>query len=54
VKVANREQVVDVMKKPREGLTFIHVLAVPGNKDVPNIPIHHLEIKKQVEEFLKK
>jgi sulfopyruvate decarboxylase subunit beta len=53
VKVATEGQIVEVMKKPREGLCFIHVLANPGNKDVPNIPIHHLEIKKQVQEFLR-
>ena len=53
VKVASEEQIVEVMQKPRSGLTFIHVLAIPGNGDVPNIPLHHLEIKKQVQEFLK-
>jgi sulfopyruvate decarboxylase beta subunit len=53
-KVANKEEIDDVMKRPRESPTFIHVLAVPGNRDVPNIPVHHLEIKKQVQEFLKK
>jgi sulfopyruvate decarboxylase subunit beta len=54
VKVAGEKELVEVMKRPREGLTFIHVLAVPGNKDVPNIPVHHLEIKKQVQAFLRK
>ena len=54
VKVASEEQIVEVMKKPLEGPCFIHVLAIPGNKDVPNIPIHHLEIKKQVKDFLGK
>ncbi len=53
VKVSSEEQIVETMKQ-REGLTFIHALAIPGNKDVPNIPVHHLEIKKQVQEFLKK
>jgi len=52
VKVATEVQIVEVMQKQREGPFFIHVLAIPGNKDVPNIPIHHLEIKKQVQEFL--
>ncbi len=54
IKAASEEQLIVAMKKPREGLTFIHALAIPGNKDVPNIPLHHLEIKKQVQEFLKK
>jgi sulfopyruvate decarboxylase subunit beta len=54
VKAAGEKELVEAMKRPRVGLTFIHVLAVPGNKDVPNIPVHHLEIKKQVQEFLRK
>ncbi len=53
VKVAGKQELIEVMKEKRKGPTFIHVLAVPGNKDVPNIPVHHLEIKKQVQEFLK-
>jgi sulfopyruvate decarboxylase subunit beta len=53
ITVAGEQELVEVMKRSREGLTFIHVLAVPGNKDVPNIPVHHLEIKKQVQEFLR-
>jgi sulfopyruvate decarboxylase beta subunit len=53
VKTASEEELVEALKKPREGLAFLHALAIPGNKDVPNIPIHHLEIKKQVQEFLK-
>jgi len=52
MKVASEEQIVEVMQTSRSGLTFIHVLAIPGNRDVPNIPLHHLEIKKQVQEFL--
>ena len=54
VKVSSEEQIVEAMKRPREGLTFIHALAIPGNQDVPNILLHHLEIKKQVQEFLRK
>jgi sulfopyruvate decarboxylase subunit beta len=54
VQVAAEEGLVRAMKQRREGLTFIHALAVPGNKDVPNIPLHHLEIKRQVQEFLKR
>ncbi len=53
VKVSKEEQIIEVMKKPREGLTFIHALAIPGNKDVPNISVHHLEIKRAVQDFLK-
>ena len=54
VKAAREEEIVNAIKKPEKGLTFIHALAVPGNKDVPNIPVHHLEIKKQVQEVLKR
>jgi sulfopyruvate decarboxylase beta subunit len=53
VKVAGEKDLVEAMKDRRKGPRFIHVLAVPGNKDVPNIPVHHLEIKKQVQEFLR-
>ena len=51
--VAGEQQLIDVMKRPQTGPAFIHVLAIPGNKDVPNIPLHHLEIKRQVQEFLR-
>jgi sulfopyruvate decarboxylase subunit beta len=51
--VAGEQQLIDVMKKPHTGPAFIHVLAIPGNKDVPNIPLHHLEIKQQVQAFLR-
>ncbi|HET7317642.1 MAG TPA: sulfopyruvate decarboxylase subunit beta [Nitrospirota bacterium] len=54
VKVSTEKEIIGRMKQQRQGPSFIHVLAIPGNRDVPNIPVHHLEIKKQVEEFLKK
>ncbi len=53
-KISTEEQLIAAMKEQRPGPAFIHVLAKPGNRDVPNIPIHHLEIKKQVMEFLKR
>jgi sulfopyruvate decarboxylase beta subunit len=53
VKVTSEEEIIEAMKKPRGRLTFIHALTIPGNKDVPNIPIHHLEIKKSVQKFLR-
>jgi sulfopyruvate decarboxylase beta subunit len=53
VTVAGEKELVEVMKLTRDGLSFIHVLAVPGNKDVPNIPVHHFEIKKQVQKYLR-
>jgi sulfopyruvate decarboxylase beta subunit len=53
VKVTSEEEIIEAMKKPRGRLTFIHALTIPGNKDVPNIPIHHLKIKKSVQKFLR-
>jgi sulfopyruvate decarboxylase beta subunit len=53
IKAATKKQLVDALKKPHKGLRFIHALAVPGNKDVPAIPLHHLEVKKQVMGFIK-
>jgi len=52
VKIAAPQEIVDVMRKPRQDLSFIHVIARVGNKDVPNIPIHHLAIKKAFQDFL--
>ena len=54
LKVVGEKELIAAMKEKRKGPAFIHVLAVPGNKDVPNIPVHHLEIKKQVQEFLRR
>jgi len=53
VKVAGEKGIVGAVRDRGKGPAFIHVLALPGNKDVPNIPVHHLEIKKQLQEFLK-
>jgi sulfopyruvate decarboxylase beta subunit len=53
MKAASEEEIRNVMKQPRKGLTFVHMLAIPGNKDVPNIPLQHLEIKRLVQEFLR-
>lgn len=52
-KVSGQRQIIEIMKSPLKGLRFIHALAVPGNKDVPNIPLNHLVIKEQVQGFLK-
>jgi len=51
-KAAGKKQLINAIKIRGEGPRFIHCLALPGNKDVPNIPLHHLEIKRQVQEFL--
>jgi sulfopyruvate decarboxylase subunit beta len=52
-KSAGKKQIVDAMKAPANGLKFIHALALPGNAKVPNIPLHHFEVKEKVMEFLK-
>ena len=51
-KVAAADDLVGALRGPRKGPAFIHVLAIPGNRDVPNIPVHHLEIKRMVQDFL--
>lgn len=52
-KVSTRKDIVDAMKRPGKGVRFIHAIAIPGNKDVPNIPIGHLEIKEKVQDFIR-
>lgn len=51
-KAAGKRQLVGIMKKKEKGPRFIHCIALPGNRDVPNIPLHQFEIKRQVEDFL--
>lgn len=52
VKVSDSEGIKKAMKSC-EGLKFIHILAIPGNRNVPNIPLHHLEIKRRFQDFLR-
>ena len=52
MKTAGKRPLIEAMKAAPKTLRFIHVIAVPGNREVPNIPIHHLEIKRQVRDFL--
>jgi len=52
-KVSTKRQLIEAMKSGGKGLRFIHALAVPGNEEVPNIPISHIEIKRQFAAFLK-
>jgi sulfopyruvate decarboxylase subunit beta len=54
IRVAGKKGITDALRKKSPGMKFIHVLALPGNADVPNIPLHHLENKRQVMEFLGK
>lgn len=54
IKAAGKKQLIKAMREPVRGLKFIHALALPGNAEVPNIPVHYLDIKKQFMEFLRK
>ncbi len=51
-KVTGKKQLLAAMREKNAGLRFIHCLTLPGNRDVPNISLNHLEIKRQVQEFL--
>ncbi len=51
-KAAGKKRLIDIMKKKKGGLRFIHCIALPGNRDVPDIPLDRLEIRRQVQEFL--
>jgi len=52
LKTAGKKQLLNAIKIKGRGPQFIHCLALPGNRDVPDIPLHHLEIKRQFQEFL--
>lgn len=52
IKAAGKKQLIDAIKEPARGLKFIHALARPGNAKVPNIPLHHLDVKNGVMEFI--
>lgn len=52
IKTATRKGLVAAMRKKGRGPKFIHALALCGNSDSPNISLHHLEIRKQVQGFL--
>lgn len=53
VKVWNKRQLTQAMKRSRPKLQFIHALARAGNEAVPNIPLHYLKNKMQFQGFLK-
>ena len=53
VKASTKKELINAMKRRGKGLRFIHALAIPGNRDVPNISLHHIENKKQVMGFIK-
>jgi sulfopyruvate decarboxylase beta subunit len=51
-RVSTTRHIRNVLKDDHMGLKFIHIPALPGNRDVPNIPLDHLTIKQQVQRFL--
>ncbi|MDP2277143.1 MAG: sulfopyruvate decarboxylase subunit alpha [Nitrospirota bacterium] len=53
VKASTKKELINAMKRRGKGIRFIHALAIPGNRDVLNISLHHLENKKQVMGFIK-
>jgi len=53
-RAATQEQLKSAMTEKKSGMKFIHALALPGNRDVPNIPIDHRAIRDHVMRFLKK
>ncbi|GAB4410869.1 MAG: sulfopyruvate decarboxylase subunit beta [Thermodesulfovibrionales bacterium] len=53
VKALTKKEMINALKGKGKGLRFIHALAIPGNKDVPNISLHHMENKRQVMGFIK-
>jgi sulfopyruvate decarboxylase subunit beta len=53
VKVAGKRQIRDVVKNSVKGPLFVHVRALPGNKELQNIDLSHLENKRQFQDFLR-
>lgn len=52
-KVSRKKDLMDTLRHPHDRMRFIHVLAIPGNRAVPNIPLHHLVIRERVQGFLR-
>lgn len=52
--VSKGREIAKTMKDSRGSFSFIHALAVPGNRNVPNIPLDPVEIKKSVQDYLRR
>ncbi len=52
VKASTAKDILDGCASTQGAFSFIHALALPGNADVPNIPLDRFAIKRQVQEFL--
>ncbi len=47
-KAASRKEVLSVLQGLDNGPNFVHMLAKPGNANVPDVPLNPLEIKQNV------
>lgn len=52
-RAAGEREMKDIFENLRDGPSFIHASALPGNAEVPDIPMAPSEIKERVMEFLK-
>jgi sulfopyruvate decarboxylase subunit beta len=52
-KVANRGEILSALDGLHSGPNFLHILALPGNADVPDVPLTPIEIKRNVMESLR-
>lgn len=53
-KVSEKEEIIEALRDNGTGPRFIHVLAKPGNADVPHLSLSSEDIKTGVMEFLRK
>ena len=51
-KVAGKREIREIMRKKADRVRFIHALALPGNRDLPPIPLDHIAIKRAVLDYL--
>ena len=54
VKVSGRREILEALEDKKPGPRFIHVIAKPGNADVPHLSLSQEEIKARVMGFLRK
>jgi sulfopyruvate decarboxylase beta subunit len=51
-RASTAKDLVEAMEASQGSFRFVHALAVPGNADVPNIPLDRMTIKRQVQDFI--
>jgi sulfopyruvate decarboxylase subunit beta len=52
MKASTAEELAAAWERRGGGPAFLHILARPGNAEVPNIPLDHLKIRDQVRKVL--